>query len=115
MPQYAIINSENVIENIAEADAALESNWYRVDECKIGDKYFPETDTVEVKAREASVNEEQAKSLLAESDWTQFEDVGLTLANVGEWRTYRAALREIAKNPTEGDLTWPEEPSKEYV
>lgn len=44
------------------------------------------------------VNEQQAKNLLLESDWTQLADVNIV--NKAAWNNYRAALRNIATNPT---------------
>lgn len=52
-------------------------------------------------------NEEKAKKLLADSDWTQLPDVNL--ANQSEWDAYRQALRVIATSPT-ADPVWPTEP-----
>ena len=60
-------------------------------------------------------NYDKAIKLLNESDWTQLADIGLTTDNVIVWRTYRAALRVIAKSPTAGNLTWPTKPDEEYV
>ncbi len=54
-----------------------------------------------------SQNEQQAKQLLASTDWTQLADV--TLANKSEFASYRAQLREIAKNP-QASVTWPTPP-----
>jgi hypothetical protein len=52
-------------------------------------------------------NEEKAKELLAESDWTQVADVNLS--NQAEWDAYRQALRVIATAPTV-DPVWPIKP-----
>lgn len=53
-------------------------------------------------------NKTSAEERLLESDWTVLPDVNL--ANKAEWETYRAALRNIARNPQEGDLNWPTKP-----
>jgi hypothetical protein len=52
-------------------------------------------------------NKAKAENLLLESDWSVLPDV--PLANKPEWEAYRAALREIAINPTL-DPTWPVKP-----
>jgi hypothetical protein len=56
----------------------------------------------------AEENETTAKLKLQNSDWSVLPDVNL--ANKAEWETYRAALRNIALNPQEGDLNWPQKP-----
>lgn len=53
-------------------------------------------------------NEQQAKQLLMSTDWTQLADVAL--ANKGEFASYRAQLREIAKNP-QASVVWPQLPA----
>jgi hypothetical protein len=53
-------------------------------------------------------NELKAKQSLKDSDWTILSDVNL--ANKTEWENYRAALRNIARNPQEGNLNWPTKP-----
>ena len=52
-------------------------------------------------------NEEKAKKLLADSDWSQMSDVNL--ANKTEWVVYRETLRGIAISPTV-DPVWPTKP-----
>lgn len=52
-------------------------------------------------------NEERAKFLLTDSDWTQLADINLS--NQTEWDSYRQALRVIATTPT-ADPVWPTEP-----
>lgn len=54
-----------------------------------------------------AINEDKAKFLLTDSDWTQLPDVNL--ANQADWDAYRQALRVIATSPTV-DLVWPTEP-----
>jgi len=54
-----------------------------------------------------ALNEEKAKKLLADSDWTQMPDV--SLANKTDWDTYRQALRVIATAPTVNPV-WPIKP-----
>lgn len=48
-----------------------------------------------------------AKEKIAATDWAVLPDVGL--ANVTAFETYRAALRELIKNPV-ADPVWPTEP-----
>jgi len=50
---------------------------------------------------------EEAKKRIAACDWSVLPDVGL--ANVAAFQTYRAALRELIKNPV-AEPTWPTEP-----
>lgn len=56
----------------------------------------------------AEQNKQQAEGRLLDSDWSVLPDVNL--ANKAEWETYRAALRDIARNPQEGNLDWPTKP-----
>lgn len=54
-------------------------------------------------------NENQAKFLLAQSDWSVLPDVNLQ--NQAEWDAYRAALRAIVLNPPQEESTsWPIKP-----
>ena len=53
-------------------------------------------------------NKQKAEQLLRESDWSVLPDV--PLANKQEWESYRAALRDIATNPTL-DPVWPTKPN----
>lgn len=50
---------------------------------------------------------QRAKEKIAATDWAVLPDVGL--ANVTAFETYRAALRELIKNPV-ADPVWPTEP-----
>jgi hypothetical protein len=50
---------------------------------------------------------EEAKKRIATTDWAVLPDVGLS--NVAAFQTYRAALRELIKNPV-AEPTWPTEP-----
>jgi hypothetical protein len=58
-------------------------------------------------AKKAS-NKEEAKKRIATTDWAVLPDVGL--ANVAAFETYRAALRELIKNPV-AEPVWPTEPT----
>tara|TARA_R100001086_G_scaffold223128_1_gene140739 strand:+ start:1168 stop:1386 length:219 start_codon:yes stop_codon:yes gene_type:complete len=51
--------------------------------------------------------------LLAESDWTQLTDNGLTDSDRSAWQNYRTELRNLPANtidPSKPD--WPEKPSE---
>jgi hypothetical protein len=50
----------------------------------------------------------RAEQALQESDWAVLPDV--PLVNKAEWETYRAALRDIAINPT-SEPVWPTKPA----
>lgn len=57
----------------------------------------------------AQRNESIAKFLLTQSDWSSLSDVNLQ--NQSEWDSYRAALRVIAINPPQQEITdWPIKP-----
>lgn len=58
-------------------------------------------------------NKTSAEERLLESDWTVLPDVNL--ANKAEWETYRETLRNIARNPQEGDLDWPTRPQNVWA
>lgn len=49
----------------------------------------------------------EAKKRIAATDWSVLPDVGIS--NTAEFETYRAALRELIKNPV-ADPVWPTEP-----
>jgi hypothetical protein len=53
-----------------------------------------------------------AEKLLQDSDWTVLSDVNLL--NKTEWETYRANLRNIARNPQE-DLDFPIKPKNVWA
>lgn len=50
---------------------------------------------------------DEAKKRIAASDWSVLPDVGIS--NVSEFETYRAALRELIKNPV-ANPSFPTEP-----
>jgi len=49
-------------------------------------------------------------SLLAQSDWTQFQDSPITGSKLTEWQTYRQSLRDITNQSNPFSLTWPVRP-----
>lgn len=61
----------------------------------------------------AELNKATASRLLYDTDYTQLPDVNL--ANKDEFSVYRALLRQIATNPTPGNLVWPVKPTNVWV
>jgi len=59
-------------------------------------------------------NKTKAKQLIADTDWSVLEDVGLTDKCKAEYVTYRTYIRNIIKNPVEGDVSWPDVPVAEF-
>jgi len=55
----------------------------------------------------AQDNKKEAQKRIATTDWAVLPDVGL--ANVAAFEAYRAALRELIKNPV-AEPVWPTEP-----
>tara|TARA_Y100001951_G_C11208813_1_gene221719 strand:+ start:423 stop:773 length:351 start_codon:yes stop_codon:yes gene_type:complete len=47
---------------------------------------------------------------LANSDWTQLDDVPLSNTELQEWQTYRQALRDIPTQSDPFNVTWPTPP-----
>ena len=54
----------------------------------------------------------EAKRRIAESDWSVLPDVGIS--NVAQFETYRAALRELIKNPV-ANPSFPTEPEPVWL
>lgn len=54
----------------------------------------------------------EAKKRIAASDWSVLPDVGIS--NVAEFETYRAALRELIKNPV-AEPSFPTEPEPVWI
>jgi len=54
-----------------------------------------------------NVTKTEAKKRIATTDWSVLPDVGIS--NTAEFEAYRAALRELIKNPV-ADPVWPTEP-----
>lgn len=61
----------------------------------------------------ATENKLFAMQLLKDTDWTVLPDVGLE--NKEDWISFRAAIRAIALNPAEGDMTWPRMPPNTWL
>lgn len=107
--KYAIIEN-NIVTNIALADAPLAGNWIASDVARIGDKYesgqfvTPPPDPAPVAAEARA----QRDALLARSDWTQLTDAPVdSLA----WANYRQELRNVPQQPGfPQNIVWPVAP-----
>lgn len=67
----------------------------------------------------ADQNKTKAEKLLADTDWVNEPDVvdpktSPRLLNQAEFIAYRAALRNIAVNPQDGNLDWPVKPEEQW-
>ena len=60
-------------------------------------------------------NKTKAKQLIADTDWAVLEDVDLTITSKDEYINYRKFLRDIIKNPEDGDVIWPDKPISEFI
>lgn len=84
-------------------------------------------DTIQSKPTEQEINDqintdtvqapfeackEQAKKLIAASDWSVLPDVGIS--NVSEFEAYRAQLRALIKTPV-ANPTFPTEPQPVWI
>lgn len=117
MPNYGQIDSNGKCINVIYSETDPGSGYVEIPDnvqAGYGYTYDSATQNWQDPVAPASQNQEIASERLKKSDWTQLPDVGLTLANVAEWRTYRAALRSIATNPQAGNIEFPEEPSEDY-
>lgn len=85
--------------------------WFSANETK-PTKAEIDAEVARLEAEEPLKNcKAEAKRRIASSDWSVLPDVGIS--NVAEFETYRAALRELIKNPvvspsfpTEPDPIW---------
>jgi hypothetical protein len=70
--------------------------------------------TVDITTPTPSTPEElvwdQAKQLLADSDWAMLSDVPMTSGQKAAWIEYRRALRQIRTQPGFPNVTWPQKP-----
>jgi len=59
--------------------------------------------------------EQKAAELLADTDWTQLSDNGLSDSKKAEWATYRQSLRDLpttySSASNRSGVTFPSEPS----
>jgi hypothetical protein len=49
-------------------------------------------------------------ALLAQSDWTQFQDSPISGTTLVEWQTYRQSLRDVTSQQNPYNLSWPVKP-----
>jgi hypothetical protein len=49
-------------------------------------------------------------TLLAQSDWTQFQDSPISGTTLVEWQTYRQSLRDVTSQQNPYNLSWPAKP-----
>ena len=121
--KYAIIEN-TLVTNVAVADAefAQSQGWVSCPEevsagwTYVNDVFAPPAPYVP----SADDNKATAVNLLQATDWTSIPDVADQalsnpyLTNQAEFFAYRSALRAIAVNPTEGNLTWPVKPTEQW-
>ena len=50
-------------------------------------------------------------NLLAQSDWTQFQDSPITGSALTDWQTYRQGLRDVTTQSDPYNIVWPTKPS----
>ena len=68
----------------------------------------------------ASQNKSTATGLLNQTDWTTIPDVSDSavsnpyLMNASAFAAYRSLVRQIAVNPTAGNLNWPIKPQEQW-
>lgn len=113
----ALIIEGGVVAQIEEESFSVAHPYYWVDcdDDMVAHKFKYENGTfvsILEPTPTAEENKQQAQQKLKSSDWTVLSDVNLV--NKSEWETYRAALREIARNPQEGNLDWPTKPQNDW-
>ena len=73
--------------------------------------FLPQPTEEERLQHELAALRELRSRYLAETDWTQIADNGLTNEKRMEWQTYRQALRDITDSYTSlDDVVWPTKP-----
>ena len=108
-----------IIANVVESETSLGSDYILLSGSNKGygirDEYNSTTQQFTKVYTFFERNKFDEQDGLDKSDWTVLPDVGLTAANVVEWKAYRASLRAIRKNPssTEED-TFPSRPDIIY-
>tara|TARA_B100001123_G_C15341472_1_gene1035139 strand:- start:1503 stop:1892 length:390 start_codon:yes stop_codon:yes gene_type:complete len=118
MTQYVLLDSKKIILNKIQYDP--KSDWKPPTGQTIGE--IPDNVTIEeggtwdgkkytaLKAPtlpseiKKSINVQEAKRRLEESDWVGLADVRAKLSNVSDWDTYRASLRDYIINPKSDKL-----------
>lgn len=139
MAQYAVLDDNNKVTNIVEADADnADASWILLDYSEqeairdaattleeaanahfevatIGSTYNHDDQTWSAPVATADENKLQAQISLVSTDWTQLPDCGLTDACVALFATYRASLRIIRQSDVDENVTWPEKPAEEWA
>ena len=81
-------------------------NFYKIGN---GNKVILSDDATDL---EWAVAKEKARrnNYLAESDWTQVTDNGMSSSKKDEWKTYRQELRDLDTSTDPNNITWPTKP-----
>ena len=106
--RFAIIDNDVVV-NIAIADAPIADNWIASDDACIGDLYsdgafekpLPDYE------KQWAVVRAQRNAELAACDWTQLPDAPVDAA---AWAEYRQELRDVTNQADPFAITWPTKP-----
>jgi len=103
---------KDVVEISAEEHASLMEGQRNGKIIVANDRGFPVlSEPPEPTVEEAKAEcKNKAKSLLANTDWSQMSDVDVVLANKAEFDAYRAVVRDLFLRPVPNP-TWPEEPT----
>ena len=104
--RFAILDENNVVDNVAVGDTALADNWIASDTALIGDTYADgvfSTPEADADAQWAVIRAER-NAKLADCDWTQLPDAPVDAAI---WATYRQELRDITTQADPFNITWP--------
>lgn len=104
-------------QNIEETTPVLKDGKYH-QSYKITEKYTAEEKQQIILDQQKLLNEQRAKQLLQESDWTEYPSTADTsktphLTNLNEWIDYRVALRAIVIDP-QVVVEFPVIPSKQW-
>jgi hypothetical protein len=98
----SVTNEEEFKENIRFYDPELDwvkPNW-EFPQAITWEEVLSILDEVALQNK-LNICKEQAKKLLAETDWAVLPDAATALDNPQEWVLYRAALRSLIANPIE--------------
>jgi len=107
----SVTNEEQFKENIRFFDVELDwvkPNWDNTQPITWAD-VLAIHDEVALQSK-LNICKQQAKKLLAESDWAVLPDAAATLNNPNDWVMYRAALRALVVTPV-ADHTFENPPS----
>lgn len=81
--------------------------WYSEDIAKPSEAEVNAEIARQVANKPLEETKTKAKVLIAATDWSVLQDVGLS--NVSDFVAYRASLRDLIKNPV-ANPSWPTEP-----